>query len=475
MPAAVQCTNGTRHHPPVTQSARLTHHSGVRTPSDPECMLPQHIPLTVPSVPRLPAIDATPVQHVTPAVLFNQKLAPMHVPYTPSREQPAAVCTTLPRPTRPHPLGRQALGVAWEHGGLADVVQAQVQHDHALQAHARAAVGRGAQAEGVDVRRDGLQRHAPHLGALGEQLGVVDALRARDDLLAADEHVVRVGVRGVVGAGHGVEGADGQRVPVQDVKVGAVARLDHLAQRTLQLRGQVAQRVHIGVAVVLEQRDALGKREAQRLEHGHVERVLRLDHRQLLGVRGGQAVKDGLEQALDDVQHLVVVLVDGHLKVQAHELAQVAVRPGLLRAEHGPDLKHALAVGRDGHLLVQLRRLRQARGLPHVVELEHGGAALAGARDELGRVDLDEVLGQQVGAEDLAHRALHAEDGLVGGRAQVQEAVVQAVVLAHGHQQLALLSRRLDLRLAARRVGDLKGQRGRAADDLDAAALDLHV
>jgi hypothetical protein len=36
----------------------------------------------------------------------------------------------------------------------------------------------------------------------------VDALRAADDLLAADEHVKGVGVGGVVGAGHGVEGPD---------------------------------------------------------------------------------------------------------------------------------------------------------------------------------------------------------------------------------------------------------------------------
>ncbi len=41
----------------------------------------------------------------------------------------------------------------------------------------------------------------------------MDTLRARDNLLPADEHVVRVGVVGVVGAGHGVEGAHRRRVP----------------------------------------------------------------------------------------------------------------------------------------------------------------------------------------------------------------------------------------------------------------------
>lgn len=36
--------------------------------------------------------------------------------------------------------------------------------------------------------------------------------------------------------------------------------------------------------------------------------------------------------------HLVVVLVDGHLQVQAGELAQVAVRVAVLSAEHRADL-----------------------------------------------------------------------------------------------------------------------------------------
>ncbi len=47
----------------------------------------------------------------------------------------------------------------------------------------------------------------------------------------------------------------------------------------------------------------------------------------------------------------------------------------------------------------------------------------------------------------LAHGALHAEDGLVGRGAQVQEAVVQADVLAHGDQHLVALSSGLDVNL----------------------------
>ena len=43
--------------------------------------------------------------------------------------------------------------------------------------------------------------------------------RPRDDLLPPDEDVERVGVGGVVLAGHGVEGPDGQRVAVQEVEL----------------------------------------------------------------------------------------------------------------------------------------------------------------------------------------------------------------------------------------------------------------
>lgn len=144
-------------------------------------------------------------------------------------------------------LRREALGVAREHRGLADVVQAAVQHDHALKANAGAAVRRGTQLEAVDVRLrrlyeqkertecmllrrrpcrmitrfrpmpsrkarpyhrksrydndvstqtrlDGLHGDAALLRALREQGRVVHALRARNDLLAADEDVVGIGV-----------------------------------------------------------------------------------------------------------------------------------------------------------------------------------------------------------------------------------------------------------------------------------------
>ena len=65
-----------------------------------------------------------------------------------------------------HCSGREALGVAWEEGGLADVVQAAEQHDDALQAHAKAAVRRRTKLESVYVRLDGVQRDLMQLRPL---------------------------------------------------------------------------------------------------------------------------------------------------------------------------------------------------------------------------------------------------------------------------------------------------------------------
>ena len=92
-------------------------------------------------------------------------------------------------------LGREALGVAREHRRLADVVQAEEEHDHALEPHAAARVREGAILEGVDVRLDGAQVDGRLLGRgiREEHVHVVDALGARGDLVRVR---VRVRVRG---------------------------------------------------------------------------------------------------------------------------------------------------------------------------------------------------------------------------------------------------------------------------------------
>ena len=53
-------------------------------------------------------------------------------------------------------------------------------------------MGRAAVLERVDVRLYGLQVDAVVLGALSQEIRVVDSLGSRENLLATHEHVVRV-------------------------------------------------------------------------------------------------------------------------------------------------------------------------------------------------------------------------------------------------------------------------------------------
>lgn len=90
-------------------------------------------------------------------------------------------------------LWRQALGVSWEHRGLADVVETQVEHDHSLQADATTSVRRTAVSERVDVGSNGVNVDAVVLGSLDQHFGLMDTLSSREDLFSTNENIVRVG------------------------------------------------------------------------------------------------------------------------------------------------------------------------------------------------------------------------------------------------------------------------------------------
>jgi hypothetical protein len=78
------------------------------------------------------------------------------------------------------------------------------------------------------------------LRAALQQSRIVNTLRPRDDFLSPDKDVEGAGVVWVVDAGHGVEGSDGERVPVQHVEVGVVLLFDEAPESALQLGGEVA-------------------------------------------------------------------------------------------------------------------------------------------------------------------------------------------------------------------------------------------
>lgn len=51
-------------------------------------------------------------------------------------------------------LGGETFGVAWEHRSLADVIQAQIQHDDTFHSNAATGVRWAAKAESLDVGGD---------------------------------------------------------------------------------------------------------------------------------------------------------------------------------------------------------------------------------------------------------------------------------------------------------------------------------
>lgn len=136
-------------------------------------------------------------------------------------------------------LREQPLGVTREHGGLTDVAQTQVQHDHTLQTNTTATVGQRVKTERVDVVAHRLLRHTQFVHTLHQQLGIVHTLCARDDLLATDHHVVRVAPTLVRRVWHRVERTHSQRELVEDVEVCVVFLLDETTQPLLFLCAQI--------------------------------------------------------------------------------------------------------------------------------------------------------------------------------------------------------------------------------------------
>jgi hypothetical protein len=127
----------------------------------------------------------------------------------------------------------------------------------------------------------------------------------------------------------------------------------------------------------------------------------------------GNAIEDEGEQLAHDFERLVVVLVDGHLEIEAGEFAQVPVRVGILGSEYWPNLEHSIkSTARRDHLLVELRALRQTRRLIEILELEHVGATFRGSTDQFWGVNLNELLGNKILTEQLAHTGLNTEDCL---------------------------------------------------------------
>lgn len=76
------------------------------------------------------------------------------------------------------------------------------------------------------------------------------SLSTADNLLAAHEEIVRVGVTSVFSIEHGVERSDSRRELVDDEEVSLVLLLDNAAQQLLGRGGEVIEISHLNLGVV---------------------------------------------------------------------------------------------------------------------------------------------------------------------------------------------------------------------------------
>ena len=181
----------------------------------------------------------------------------------------------------------------------------------------------------------------------------MNTLRPRDDLLTANEDIKRVGVVRIVRRRHCVKRSGVEGIPREHVEVRAVLLLHQSPEHAFGFGADVAERIDFFTRL-LEHLDPFLKRQSQRRPAvlQRLERVLLVHHTDFSLKSLVQAVEHAHEQLIEDIQHFVVVLLDGHFHVQPGELAQVSVRVRVFGAEHRSNLKHALQITHDGHLLV---------------------------------------------------------------------------------------------------------------------------
>lgn len=145
----------------------------------------------------------------------------------------------LPIYIPPCRLRHNPLWVSGEQAAHANVRQTQPELNNSLQAKASSCVGWTAVSETIDVilgtRTVRVDRWIVFAHLFGEQLGVMNSLSTRADLLSAHEHVVGVGKLGVVGRGHCVCRANCKRELVKDIEV-RVVLLEDQATEVLFLR-----------------------------------------------------------------------------------------------------------------------------------------------------------------------------------------------------------------------------------------------
>ena len=111
-----------------------------------------------------------------------------------------------------------------------------------------------------------------------------------------------------------------------------------------------------------------------------------------------------------------------HLRVHGHVLAHVPGRDARFGAVNRRYLIDPLQ-NSSHDLLVELRGLRQRGVLAEIIGLEDFRSAFGGAREQLGRMDLNEIEVLQVLADGLTDAGLDLENSPFAYVAQADDAV----------------------------------------------------
>ena len=170
-----------------------------------------------------------------------------------------------------------------------------------------------------------------------------------------------------------------------------------------------------------------------------LEGVLLVDDSQLSCMSALDLLYHVDHQITDEVEHLKVVILELHLEIQASELTQMPWGVRVLGPENWSDLKDTAEVAAQSHLLVKLRTLGQARILLEVLELENICSTFRGTGDELGSMNLNEVILIHELTVNCANSRLQSEDGLVRGHTQINDTIVEADILSDDRHRLFLL------------------------------------
>ena len=326
-------------------------------------------------------------------------------------------------------------------------------------------MGRAAVLEELQIELD-IIGQTLFLGLLLQHLVAVLALGTGGDLNTTPDQVVALGHAVLVA--HVVERTLLGRVISDKEELVAVVLLHPLIAQALGLSGQVALLALIdGVAELFFQTLVQVSQLDHRERSGGNDHFLPEHLLDLIAVVVLDGLQTGSQQLLFHLHHVFIGSDVAELQIEAGELGGVLVGVALLGAEHRAGLEDALKACSHGHLLVELRALCQIGVAVKVVHLEHLRAALAGSSDQLGGVDLDEVTVQQELAHGVHKAALCLEHELVLVGAQVDPAVINALVDAGALHSLLFLGGCDLLADDGQSVGD--------ALDLDALGDHLHA